>query len=95
MYDIDGDGKADVAIYGASDVPPAKTVATYLFKIGTDIYLSDGENGGYITPYKPYTDRGEIKFDEGRDYFYPIPLDDRSLNHNLTQNPGWDDGLNF
>lgn len=95
VYDIDGDGKADVAIYGASDVPPAKTVATYLFKIGTDIYLSDGENGGYITPYKPYTDRGEIKFDEGRDYFYPIPLDDRSLNHNLTQNPGWDDGLNF
>ena len=25
----------------------------------------------------------------------PIPLNERSLNHNLTQNPGWDDGLSF
>ena len=32
---------------------------------------------------------------EGRDYLYPIPLNERSLNHNLTQNPGWDDGLSF
>ena len=34
--------------------------------------------------------------DETRDYFYPIPTDDRSLTGGaLTQNPGWNDGLNF
>ena len=35
-------------------------------------------------------------WDETRDYFYPIPTDDRSLTGGaLTQNPGWNDGLNF
>ena len=35
------------------------------------------------------------KFDEVRDYLYPIPINERSLNNNLTQNPGWVDGLSF
>ena len=35
------------------------------------------------------------KFDEVRDYLYPIPINERSLNNNLTQNPGWADGLSF
>lgn len=93
-HDIDGDGKADIVFYGASDVAPAKGTATYIMKLGTDINLSEGDKG-YVMPYKPYTDRGEITFDESRDYFYPIPIDDRSLNHNLKQNPGWNDGLSF
>lgn len=28
-------------------------------------------------------------FDETRDYLYPIPTNELSLNDNLTQNPGW------
>ena len=32
---------------------------------------------------------------EARDYYYPITIDERSLNPNLTQNPGWNDGLDF
>jgi hypothetical protein len=39
--------------------------------------------------------KSEHTFDEKRDYFYPIPIDERSLNPNLTQNPGWNDGLDF
>ena len=27
---------------------------------------------------------------ENRDYYYPIPLDEISLNNALTQNPGWE-----
>ena len=35
-------------------------------------------------------------WNENRDYLYPIPTDDRNLTGGaLTQNPGWDDGLNF
>ena len=31
-----------------------------------------------------------------RDYLYPIPIDERILTGGvLTQNPGWDDGLEF
>ncbi|MBQ3882719.1 MAG: RagB/SusD family nutrient uptake outer membrane protein, partial [Bacteroidales bacterium] len=29
-------------------------------------------------------------WDENKDYFYPIPLQDLQLNPNLVQNPGWD-----
>ena len=40
-----------------------------------------------------------VLYDEGdtepRDYLYPIPINERSLNPNLTQNPGWNDGLSF
>ena len=35
-------------------------------------------------------------WNEQRDYFYPIPSNERLItNGALTQNPGWDDGLNF
>lgn len=37
----------------------------------------------------------ELTFNEQRDYLYPIPIHERSLNNSLTQNPGWDDGLGF
>ncbi|WP_335964798.1 RagB/SusD family nutrient uptake outer membrane protein [Galbibacter sp. PAP.153] len=31
----------------------------------------------------------DIAFDKERDYLWPIPNDERVLNPNLTQNPGW------
>ena len=45
----------------------------------------------YVEPHKGETH----SFNEGRDYYYPIPINERSLNPNLTQNDGWDDGLDF
>ena len=77
----------DVCLYGAGDAKPAATTATYVWKIGEEIKLSNGENGGYMLPCAGVT----FEFDESRDYFYPIPINDLSLNKNLTQNPGWDD----
>ncbi len=88
-YDINEDGKLDYCLYEGDVKPNSK--ATSILKIGSEILLSNGNNG-YIEPHK-----GEVarSFNENRDYYYPIPSDERSLNPNLTQNEGWDDGLDF
>ena len=90
VYDIDGDGKNDIALYGDGQTKPSASTATVIAKLGTDLFLSEGTRG-YIEPLHNIT----FSFDEGRDYLYPIPINERSLNHNLTQNPGWNDGLSF
>lgn len=88
FYDLDGDGKNDLCLYKGSK--PSGS-ATLFREVGTEIYLSEGESG-YITPYYNIA----AKWDEERDYLYPIPLDERILSGgNLKQNPGWKDGLNF
>ena len=87
-YDINGDGKLDYCLY-EGDVKPNST-ATSVLKIGSEILLSNGTSG-YVEPHKNETH----VFDENRDYFYPIPINERSLNPNLTQNDGWKDGLDF
>ena len=51
------------------------------------MFLSNKEQGGYIEPYQNLV----ITFDEKRDYYYPVPINELSLNPALTQNPGWDD----
>ena len=86
-YDLNNDGDADVVIYTGKK--PSKKGPQYL-KLGTDILLENGENGGsiVINPQIPKT------FNEDKDYLYPIPIEERLLNPNLTQNPGWEDGLN-
>ncbi len=87
-YDLDGDGTPDVCLYEES--VPSGTKAVLKYKLGGDIILSEGTKG-YINPHD-----GEGVWDESRDYLYPIPTDDRSLTKgNLTQNPGWNDGLKF
>lgn len=87
VYDIDGDGKADVSLYAAGESPAAAPIK---WQIGKDVFLSEGGKG-CLLPYHGYV----ISFDEARDYFNPIPINDRSLNHKLAQNPGWEDGLKF
>ena len=49
-----------------------------------DIILSEGSKG-YVNPHKNVI----CNWNEDRDYLYPIPTDERQLNNNLTQNPGW------
>jgi hypothetical protein len=88
-YDLDGDGVNEVCLYTGSK---PKTNARFVLQIGSEsgIILSKGTYG--------YVDRQQgiqHVFDPGRDYLYPIPINERSLNKNLAQNPGWDDGLDF
>ena len=73
------------------DTAPAST-APAKYKVGSsDFILSNGESGN-VNPYKNLS----CKWDDNRDYLYPIPTDERNLtNGALTQNPGWNDGLTF
>jgi hypothetical protein len=80
-YDLDHDGVKDVCIWTGS--APA-TSCKQVLQLGKGIKLSGG-NSGYVD----YHQGNEHVFDENRDYFYPLPLDDLSLNPNLVQNPGW------
>ena len=84
-YDIDGDGIKDICLY--ENAKP-ETKAKYVYKLGSEMILS---SKGYIDAYSTV----KHVFDENRDYLYPIPSGERALNHNLTQNPGWNDGLSF
>ena len=88
-YDLTGDGKADIRLYLPGDKPAGDLVN---LEIGSDtgVLLSDGTSG-YMDHHKNIAH----VFDENRDYYYPIPTKERSLNPNLKQNPGWKDGLDY
>lgn len=82
-YDLDGNGVLDVCFYtdSAPDGLPANVVK---FKIGERIFFTEGDHGYVdVTPNLPGL------WNENRDYFYPIPTDELTLNPNLVQNPGW------
>lgn len=87
-YDLTGDDKPDICLY-AGDAAPVTTAPVKL-KIGEKtggVILSDGTKG-YLDPQQGI----QHVWDEVRDYYYPIPLNDRNLNPNLEQNPGWKEG---
>lgn len=87
-YDLNQDGIVDVCLY--KNVKPA-VKATEFLEIGVTVELTKGEYGNVIC-YKGVPRH----WNEERDYLYPIPSQDRILtNGALTQNPGWNDGLNF
>jgi len=85
-FDLDKDGKPDIVIYEGTK--PA-TTNVQLLKLNVDITLENGNKGGNVLINSNITK----KFDENKDYLYPIPISERLLNPNLTQNPGWNDGL--
>lgn len=82
-YDLDGNGTIDVVIYTGTE-PPVQQGVVYL-KLGSDVSLRNGVNGGdiVIAPNTPKV------FHENRDYLNPIPTQELLLNPNLKQNPGW------
>lgn len=84
-YDLTGDGKPDVGIYEAGQGKPTGVAAAY--QIDSDIFLSDG-NRGYFDWHKGMKSE-RYGFNEDRDYLYPIPSDQISINPALVQNPGW------
>ncbi|HEY5590994.1 MAG TPA: RagB/SusD family nutrient uptake outer membrane protein [Paludibacter sp.] len=81
QYDLDKNGTVDVEVYAGVD-PPTSTSANISYIPVSS--LSEVSKGNYL-PHK-----GSVKvFDENKDYLYPLPVEDRVLNPNLTQNPGW------
>lgn len=82
-YDLDGDGTYDVCFY-TDDVPSGLPSTVVRCKIGERIYFTEGDHGYVdVTPNLPGL------WNEERDYFYPIPTDELTLNPNLEQNPLW------
>lgn len=80
-YDLDKNGTIDVVIYSGETPPPSTSDNIFYLPLNS---LSGNGKGHYL-PHK-----GSVKvFDENKDYLYPLPIEDRVLNPNLTQNPGW------
>lgn len=90
-YDLTGDGKADVVLYAQGTAKPSVESGVQVYEIGKEMLLSE-DTRGYVSYHKNIA---RTAFNEERDYLYPIPINERSLNRNLTQNPGWKDGLSF
>lgn len=89
-YDLDGDGKVDLCLWRGSK-PSTTAPATNVIEIGGNYTLSEGDRG-YLTYYAGE----EYVWNEGRDYLWPIPADQRQATHgSLSQNPGWIDGVSF
>jgi hypothetical protein len=53
---------------------------------GKDIFVNED---GYLDPYQKNLPNG-FGFKPDRDYLYPVPPAQISLNGELTQNPGWE-----
>ncbi|PRD46613.1 RagB/SusD family nutrient uptake outer membrane protein [Sphingobacterium haloxyli] len=81
-YDLDQDGVIDLVIYEGS--APTPVPGRQYQRLG-ELVLENGRNGGRIVNLPDITK----KWDEEKDYLYPIPLDELLLNDNLEQNDGW------
>lgn len=81
-FDFNNDGKTDVYLHNgnASGAPPGTSSIVNV----TQKALTNGTSGNFF-PLKGIT----ITFDENKDYLYPLPSEDITLNPNLKQNPGW------
>ncbi len=81
-FDLDKNGTVDLVIYEGAK-PAVK--GAQLLKLGSEIILENGAKGGNIVV------NGHIKkkFDESRDYLYPIAKQELLLNPQLKQNPNW------
>lgn len=88
-YDLDHDGTDDVYLYTSSH--HGSSTAPVQYEIGKDIILTQGTRGNIVIHSEIHR-----SWNENRDYFYPVPSNDRILTEGkLRQNPGWNDGLNF
>lgn len=82
-YDLDGNGTQDVCFY-TDEAPSGLPAGVVKCKIGERVFFTEGDHGYVdVTPNLPGV------WNEERDYFYPIPTDELTLNKNLEQNPGW------
>ncbi len=53
--------------------------------VNRDVFL---DNEGYLSPYKVSLPSGRT-FQEPKQYYFPIPIEELVINKNLSQSPGW------
>ncbi len=83
-YDLDHNGTIDLVIYQGS--APTPVPGRQYQRLG-ELVLENGTSGGRIVNFPDISKT----WDEEKDYLYPIPLEELTLNNNLDQNPKWDD----
>jgi len=55
-----------------------------------ELYPNEKVNeDGYLDPFRDYLNGGAYGFVETRDYLWPLPTNELTINPNLDQNPGW------
>lgn len=87
-FDLDQDGKMDVCLYKGTK-PSTTAPAANVIEVAGNWSLTGGDSG-FLTYYAEET----YQWDEGRDYLWPIPADQRQITGGaLSQNPGWIDGV--
>ena len=83
--------KVDICIYTGKK-PSVKNIRKF-YKLGEEFVLTDGDKGNIICHD---IEKEPRQWREDRDYLYPIPTQERLLsNGTLSQNPNWNDGLDF
>ncbi|MDH6534870.1 RagB/SusD family nutrient uptake outer membrane protein [Parabacteroides sp. 52] len=85
FYDMDGDGKNDLCIHEKGKKPSDLQGASQVLEIGTNIILEKGNYGNIVI--NPNIKK---KWNENRDYLFPIPITEVIMNPDLAQNPGWE-----
>lgn len=78
-YDLNSDGKKDVAFVSADH---GKIADVYNVNLGSGYALKDGDKGNVEYQFKRIWD--------DKKYLHPIPQDAINQNPKLTQNDGWD-----
>ena len=87
-FDLDKDGKMDVCLYRGTK-PATTAPAANVIEVSGNWSLTGGDSG-FLTYYAEET----YAWDEGKDYLWPIPADQRQITGGaLSQNPGWVDGV--
>lgn len=81
-HDFNNDGSPDVYLHQGDPSGAPSGITTFINVLQRP--LTEGTSG-YMNPFS----EGGM-FDESRDYFYPIPIEDLQLNKNLEQNPKWE-----
>lgn len=86
--------KVDICIYTGKKPTGAlvKNIRKF-YKLGDEFRLVEGTKGNIIV--HDIVEEPRV-WREDRDYLYPIPVQERLLsNGNISQNPNWEDGLDF
>lgn len=79
-HDFNNDGEPDVFVHDG-DASAAPEEVTSKININ-ERPLTEGTSGNLLL-------FSGGSFEEPKDYYYPIPIEDLELNDNLEQNPGW------
>ncbi len=66
--------------------PRKNSSGEYRTQIGKNVFV---DSNGFLDPYQKQLPGGRI-FEEPKHYYFPIPIEDLTLNPNLTQSIGWE-----